>query len=65
MGAGLFGFPANINLPKTQRDGLIVSAGIQAMDRLRLSGDYSYMPGTARGGIRVPGVAEQVVLVPE
>ena len=61
-GAGLFGASANINLPETQRDGLIVSAGIQAMERLRLSGDYSYIDAKVTSGAldgnRVPFVAK-------
>ena len=36
-------FPFNTNLPPTRRDGFILSGAFQATDRLRLSGDYSYI----------------------
>jgi iron complex outermembrane receptor protein len=50
-GAGLFGAAANINLPETRRDGLILSAGIQAyIDAKVTSG--------ALDGNRVPFVAK-------
>lgn len=66
-GVGFFGFPANTNLPKTRRDGLILSAGYQATDSLRISGDYSYIDARVIegpvAGNRVPLVAEHTLRV--
>jgi len=61
-GAGLFGAAANINIPATRRDGLIVAGAYRVSDRLRLSGDYSFIDaavteGPQRGN-RVPFVSK-------
>lgn len=64
-GVGFFGFPANTNLPKTRRDGLILLVGAQVMDRLRILGDYSYVDARVEEGPvqgnRVPLVAEHIL----
>lgn len=60
-GVGAFGLPANTNLDPTRRVGVILAGGIQASDRLRLSGDYSYIDARVvegpLDGNRVPFVA--------
>ncbi len=60
-----FGFPANTNLDKTRRDGVIVGLGWQAMDTLYLSADWSYVDAKIRrgtsAGARVPFVARHSV----
>ena len=64
-GTGLFGSAANINIPGTRRDGVIVAGGYRVWDWLRLSGDYSFIDATvSKGpleGNRVPFVSKHSV----
>lgn len=64
-GAGLFGAAANINIPATRRDGVIVTGAYQLFDRLRLSGDYGFIDATVTNGPnqgnRVPFVSKHSV----
>jgi len=60
-GLGAFGVPANTNIPRTRRDGLIAGLRVQATDQVDLSGDYSYTHGKLisgpNSGKRIPFVA--------
>ncbi len=49
-GLGAFGAPANTNIPKTRRDGLIAGVGFQATERIYLSGNYTYTDGKVISG---------------
>lgn len=64
-GTGLFGSAANINIPATRRDGVIVAGAYQVNDRLRLSGDYSFIDASVtegpQRGNRVPFVSKHGV----
>ena len=66
-GIGLFGAPANTNIPQTRRDGMIVGAGVQASRQLYLSGDYSYIDSEVQSGLntgkRIPFVAKHSVRI--
>ncbi|MDX1512586.1 MAG: TonB-dependent receptor [Gammaproteobacteria bacterium] len=61
-GTGLFGSAANINIPGTRRDGVIVAGGYRAADWLRLAGDYSFIDASVTEGPlegnRVPFVSK-------
>jgi len=63
-GAGAFGFPANINLESTRRDGVILEGAWQALEALRVSANYSFVDARvtrgALAGKRIPFVAENI-----
>ncbi len=66
-GLGFFGAPANTNIPKTRRDGLIAGLGVQATERIYLNSDYTYTDGKVvagpNTGNRIPFVARHTLRV--
>ena len=65
--AGPGGFGVNVNIAATRRDGLFLEGVWQATDKLRFSGDYSFIDARVSAGPlqgrRVPMVSEHMARV--